>query len=722
MAVGVLLGGLLGMATPQAPLPVQSAAPNDRLGLAHVDLMDLHVERLADGGLRDRELLPPADLADRFTQAAASGAPWNRWSLYWDMVERSGRFDWAAADGIVGRDVGAGLRTLAILQGTPVDYATGGLRGAPVPAVGGGLPALQAARARRSGAAVQASPPRGLEQPIFRRSDGSLTDDPAEAAAINPANPWARFVDLAVRRYRPGGELAGANGWPAGTGVRAWEIGNEPNLAHFWSGTPAQFARYLEVAYLVIERADPAATVLHGGIADDASATPWYNQLLDALKARAGQSPLPARYGYYFDAAAWHWYTYPSLLQTGPEKARGLLAAKGLPAKPVWVSEMGVPIWSEHPGPCWDPTSPWRATTAEQAGYVWQALAEGLAAAVERLIFFQHYDDCGNGPASYDAFGLVRNHASNQCWQPPTGSGQACWRFDPALAGMARPAYGALDTAAEEMNGVELLWRPPREEAGWQRVLFYRPPDHRVMLLWNTRRADQTVEVYGTGPEATVLELDAAGTVLRRTAVPTAGRHSLTLPGATNRNNPGNQSAVMAGRPVMVVERDAVGPFRAQVEALPELSPPRLALTVSAADGGTGVGAFRVMVSRRPPESRDEWLPIGPEQAWPAAPLSGQASVEFVGQAGQSYHFAAQARDRAGNWSTLPLAPQASTRIEGTPQPTEPIPTVEPSPTGPPPTDTPVPEPTATIPRPIPVDVLWVPLALRGYEPAPRAR
>lgn len=657
---------------------VQAGAPNPRFGLAHVDVMDLHVARLPGGGTRPNETLPSADLADRFAKAAASGAAWNRWSLYWDMVEQpGGALDWSVVDGIVSRDLAAGLRTLAILQGTPGQYATGGSAAARVPAVGG-LPwwpevmepgAPESGPARRGRSPVLASPPRGLDAPIFRRADGSGTDDPAQAASVNPDNPWARFVDQALARYRPGGELALARGWPAGVGVRAWEIGNEPNLSHFWSGTAAQFARYLEVAYLVIKRQDPEAVALHGGIADDSQAGAWYGRFADALKVKAAGSPLPARYNYYFDKAGWHWYTYPSQLYNRPPEVQAYLTSRGLPAKPIWVTEMGVPIWNEHPGPCWDPTSPWRATTAEQSGYLWQSFAEGLSRSVELMIHFQTYDDCGNGPTSYDAFGLIRNHLSNQCWTPPEG--QACWRLDPAKAGQPRPAYHAFQAATGLFRDVELLWHPAREADFWQRVLFFQPPDRRVMVLWNLLRADKTVSVYATGPEATVHRLDAAGMPVAEPMAPSGGQITVTLPGATNRNNPGNQSAVMAGRPVIIVERDTAAPFRAQVEALPPESPPAFDLSVAAADGGTGVAAFQVFFATAPPPSAADWAPLGEPRSWPASPLSGTATWSFRGDPGRSYFFAARAQDRAGSWSALPAAAQAQTRISGLPLPTD---------------------------------------------------
>jgi len=614
------------------------------------------------GPPRDREALAPADLADRFAQAAAV-AKVDRWSLYWDLVERSpGQWSWDAADGIVARDVGAGLETLLILQGVPSHHAANvGAHGrAPLPAPRtGGSPARFAQEQLLRPDGILAPPPRSLDALAFERRGGGLTDDPAEAERANPDNPWAVFVERAVRRYRPGGDLAAARGWAPGEGVRRWEIGNEPNLAFFWSGTPEEFSRYLEVGYLVIRFHDPAAQIAHGGIADDASAGAWYQRFLGALAARAASSPLPARHGWYFDASAWHWYSYPDLLRTGPAKARALLAAHGL-AKPLWVTELGIPIWSEHPGPCWDPRSPWRATAAEQSGYVWQATAEAVAAGVELLVFFQAYDDCGNGPASYDAFGLRRNHASNQCW---LSREDACWQRNPALDGTARPAWHALATAGRELDGATLLWRPAREPAGWQRILFFRPPDSRVMVLWNHGRTAQTVEVYGTGPSARILEPLPDGTIGERTLTPTGGRLALDLPPVTNLNNPGG-GTVMAGHPVFVVERDTAAPFRALVDPLPPTSPGEIALTLRAADGGTGVGRVQLLVAAGDDEP-PTWTAAGPELAWTADPLSGAMATTFSGLPGARYRFGLRAADRAGNWTALPSSAQAETRVVG---------------------------------------------------------
>jgi len=623
----------LARAAPAAAAPDGPA--DERLGLAHVDVMELHLERQPGGPPLARERLSAVELAERYARARESGARWHRWTLYWDLVEHEGKLLWAAADGIAGRDVAAGLRPLVVLQGPP-DQASR-------------LPFV----------------PKDLDRPIFRHADGSLGDDPAGAVEVNPENPWGRFVAAAVARYRPGGELAAALRWPAGAGVRAWEIGNEPNLGSFWGGSPADFARFLEVAYLVVEWLDPAAVVAHGGIADDANAAWWYGGFLDALKARAAVSPLPARYGHYFDRAAWHWYAHPRRLHTPPARARAILAERGLPPKPLWVTEVGLPIWSEHPGPCWDPASPRRVSVVEQSAAVWQVLAAALAEGAELVVWFQLYDDCGNGPASYDALGLVRNQASNQCWTPPSRGD--CWRAEPALAGTPRPAFEAFRVAARELAGFAPL---PGADAvppggGWQRVTLGRPTGERLVVAWNWSAADLPVSLEAAG-EATVMTVGADGLPASRPVVPEAGRVTLTLPGATNRNDPVTSGGpLVAGRPAMLRVRpsDHEAPSVA-MGALPERSPEAFTLEVLASDPVSGLGAYRVYVARSfPPARAEDWAPLGPATPWPGTPGAGRVTLPFRGEPGTRYFFAAHARDQAGNWSALPPVPLAWTIV-----------------------------------------------------------
>jgi hypothetical protein len=443
-------------------------------------------------------------------------------------------------------------------------------------------------------------------------------------------------------------------------GVRAWEIGNEPNLRHFWSGTPDDYARFLEVAYEVIKWRDPAAEVVHGGIAGDASAPAWYGSFLEALKRRRAATGRGDEAPWFFDAAAWHWYAYPDLLFTGPEDARRLLAAAGVPERPIWITEFGVPVWSEYPGPCWDPLSPWRATTAEQSAYLWQSVVEAAAGGVRRLFLFQLYDDCGNGPASYDAFGVVRNQRANQCWVPPE---EACWSHDPGEDGTPRPALAAIAAAADVLGPALPLWHPGASD-GWERVLLYLPPDRRVTAVWNRNRAAKTVSIGATGPEATVFRLDEAGLPVEEAMAPTAGAYSVELPGATNRNNPPGHGPLMAGRPVLLVERDTVAPFRAELTG-PSSASGEVALTVRAADGGTGVAAFQLLGSTTPPSDPSAWTRVGEPIAWTAEPVAGEMSTRYRGEPGSTVFLAVRVMDRAGNWTSAPAVAQVVVGFEG---------------------------------------------------------
>jgi hypothetical protein len=643
------------------PVPVRaqeaaSPATTTRFGLVHVDNMDLHLRRRPDAAPEVVEHLPAGDIADRYRLAAASGAGWHRWSLYWDLIDRGGTFEWAVPDAIVARDNAHGLRTLGVLQGNPPGVA------------------------RVDGA------PEGIDRPIFVRADGALGDDPAGATGINPDNTWARFVAAVVEHYRPGGTLARARAWPAGTGVRAWEIGNEPNLPFFWPGTAADYARFLEVAYLAAKWRDPSATVIHAGIANDAGAETWFAAFLDALKARAAVSPLVAASGYYFDKTAWHWYTVPSNLTVAtPDRVRAMLAERGIPPKGLWVTEFGAPLWSEYPGPCWDPASSLRVSVAEQAAFVWQAAGEGVAAGAEVMVWFQLYDDCGNGRESYDAFGLVRNHEANQCWTPPNRS---CWRFDAALAGMPRPAYDAYRTLAREVGpATTVIGRSGG--AGWRSVILARPPAARVSIAWNVAAGDRTVALPAVSSRARLFELDGAGVVRSRTLTPAASAYTVRLPGVTNRN--GQAGAPLTdGAPVVLVEDavppaalaaavggsqapapippDAAPPYLALVRALPAESPSLFEVSMVAGDAGSGLGAYQVYFAiGRPPASAASWTPLGTPLLWAGGPAIGEVRVPFVGAPGTTVYFAARAADRAGNWSALPAQPQAVTHIGASP-------------------------------------------------------
>ena len=617
-----LTGGLIDSLGVVSPAGAQPEA-NDRFGLCHVNLMALE----ATGSMLD----------ERYQWAVDAGAGWTRYEIRWDQIESDAGFDYKRQDEIVRRDIANGLKIDAILNATPASYATGGVAWVPGPRVG----QRSFTSAQLAGMAATTSTPARLYEPIF--ADG--TDTPAPNKPVNPNNYWARFVRKTVERYMPGGTLATDEDWPEGAGIRVWEVWNEPDHI-FWTGTVAEYYRLLKVAYLVIESLDPEATVLLAGLAHWTDIA-WFPSFLQIV-ASDPEPDMRDAYNQYFDVAAWHWYSNPRHLYERTIEMRSLMAQHGITGKPIWVNESGVPIWDEYPGPTWDPESPTRATIEEQAAWVLQGFAEGFAADVERIFFFQLYDDCGNGPDAWDAFGLIRN-------QEGTIGAGACAEH-PDKPGVPRPAYTAYQVAAEEFRNVQPVWRFHDYTSGLGRVALFRPPDKRVLVLWNWSFEDRTFDVIATGNSGELIDVTGA----LQTITPAGGTYNLDLPAATS-DNWDQAGAMIGGNPYILVETDTLAPT-ARVDPLPDASSQNFTVSWDLQDWGTSVAAYEIWWSDGLPETLGDWqLLTADESVSPARPRL-QGSAEIAGETGHTYYFTARARDRAGNWSPLG-DPQTSTTI-----------------------------------------------------------
>ena len=263
----------------------------------------------------------PAD-DQQYANALSTGARWNRWPLYWYNIEQNpGQFNWSAQDATIIADLAHGLQIDAILLGTPGFYLTGGLATFPSTPSPAEMPA-----GPLSLTAPQTATPVGLYEPIF--TDG--TDVPGPGKTINPDNKWANFVSAAIKRYKPDGILAQANGWPDGVGITHWEMWNEPDLPSFWDGSVADYARLLKVGYLAAKTADDSAQVLFGGLANNFSGDllNFYENVLDIYDA----DPLAANNGYFHDILATHSYYYAWQSWYHVFRAGNSLGAHGLDA------------------------------------------------------------------------------------------------------------------------------------------------------------------------------------------------------------------------------------------------------------------------------------------------------------------------------------------------------------------------------------------------------
>lgn len=589
--------------------------------------------------------------AARIRRGLATGATMDRFPIYWEQVEKGlGTFSWTSQDNAIRANQTLGMDTLAILLGTPRQYRFGGR---PVSAsmggsftqlspdlapravdcsaqeVGGecdaveltgfteaegqsslvngtenpidpGLGALSSGCSRHEGPPA----PFGLWNPIF--VNGS--DEPAANARLSPTNPWARFVGAAVQRYKPGGI--------AGTNIRHWEIWNEPDLCHFWSGTSREFARLLKVAYIVIKWVDPNAYVVFGGLAHFANGN-WLYQMLDALHADS----LSQRYNGFFDAAGSHHYSLAYVGYQYTSKVRRALDARGWADKPIWITESGVPVCDDYPGPVCP--SPWRARPAEQASYIWQNIAYTRMAGGGPIFHFMLHDDCGNVVAvdSPDGFGLAKNESSSFC--------------SPSSA-ETRLAYSAFTLANQYLTGTEFAWADI-DRFRVRRVAFYHPQTReRRLLTWALTTQDQIGRIPATGAGARLLKMDGNVTEL----TPTDGFYQVALAGSTNANWPDDQGGYgtgIFGQPVMLIETDTLPPT-ASIPNVPAYSQPNFTVTWRVNDRGSGFKSASVWVK----VEEGEW------ELWQEN-VSAYGEATYNGEAGQRYRFSIEAEDLLGH-------------------------------------------------------------------------
>ena len=587
----------------------------------------------------------------RYAGALESGAAWDRWPLYWHWVDESGYvgsyngvpYDY---DTLVSQDISHGLRVLAILLGTAGQRASGGSWEVPFPRVSQKLFLHPELIPQDGLVSFAATPPRDLYAPIF--ADG--TDDYAPGKVINAGNSWAEFVSATVQRYMPGGDLAQAQGWPEGVGIRHWEIWNEPDLDQFWNGTVEEFYRLLEVGYKAAKAVDPECTIVLGGLAIYEKPD-WFPQLLDLIP-----SPEEA----YFDVLGYHYYWSIYDGEYHMVRLRDLLDAHGLTHIPIWMTESGVSVWDDYPGPRNDPNSPYRGTMVEQAAYVIQNAALARYHGLERVFHFMLHDDCGNGCTDADgdgdcdendppgdAFGLRQNFGQTSCF--------------PAQ-GRKRPSYTAYQVVAREFRDLTPLWR----QKSWNqdRVAFARrEAGERVLVLWATQGVTATAVIPAITDTARLLWvepflIDTGYTGITRTATITAvnGYYTITLPPATNQNSLEHAQGqpedryFIGGPPYIVIEEDGLPPT-SSVDPLPPLSPPTFTVTWHGSDSIAGI------------ESYDLWYAVdyGAWQPWLTATTS--TSATFSGQVGHRYGFIVRARDRKGNEEAMPTAPQAETYV-----------------------------------------------------------
>jgi hypothetical protein len=612
----------------------------------------------------------------RYRAALSIGAGWNRFPIYWSQIEVApAQYNWGAFDQVVIDDVRHGLQTNAILLQAPPFYRTGGSFA-------------------------------GLYEPVF--ADGS--DIAAAGKQINPNNPWARFVFSAVNRYKPGGDLARAQGWGGSTGVRVWEMWNEPDLPQFWQGSIDEYARLLKVGYIAAHHADPNADVMVGGLLFNTPVN-WLERIL----AIYATDPQRTRYRWYMDIVGVHSYSYPWRTGHLVRVVDQSLARYGL-ERPVYITESGLNVWDDYPGPIWAQSLAdryKRGTQEQQAWYIVQSMAYGWANGADVIFHHQLYDDCGDqvagtdfpphngefcavGACYGDAYGLFRNPRGSVCFsQHP----------NPASPRLAADAYRMV---ADVFGAAPFRGGTVTRSAGITMISFERPSTSELIrVIWNRRFEPNTARIETTNTSAALYQVGSRGSISAE-----AGAFRIPLAAARPDNFPdaeldSNDISSLGGEPVILVEfgtglnivsgddTSTIAPDD-PVRAIP-LQPTPIP---SSEQLFPTPGAVLVVPEATPALASDDTTPpvpyVDPLPATSATTFAVRWGADddgaiaryvvwvqiddgewspwlettrtegfFTAEAGSVVRFAVWALDTGGNWSlNTTLTPQAETRVE----------------------------------------------------------
>lgn len=378
------------------------------------------------------------------------GVGWERIIFNWEQHQPEGPDDWHTlnVDDRWLKEAGrCGRQVVALLKHTP-EWATDGLPGAGVP--------------------------RGLHLPV---------DD--------PGNLWAAFVRRAAAYY-------------ASRGVFHFIIWNEPDIDHEtygfeFEGELEDYYLLLRTAYLAAKQGNPDAVIHLAGT------TYWHDVnnnrrlYMDRLLERIMQDPEAAQHGFYFDVLSLHIYFRIETVYTIVHEMRELLDGYGLYDKSIWINETNAAPTID---PAWPVVRPvYDLDLEQQAAFLVQAAALGLAAGAERIAAYKLYDQ--HLPPGGESFGLL---------SPPDAT--------------PRPAFYAwrmVTTHFSDVTEARLT-----QSAAVNAVHMVRSSGQQVLTAWARTASPARLQVAAAGTKAYLLDSYGNITVLR----PDEGLYSILLPGA----------------------------------------------------------------------------------------------------------------------------------------------------------------------------------------------
>lgn len=381
--------------------------------------------------------------------ACEMGAGWERIIFDWAQHQPNGPDDWNTLnvdDRWLEAARACDREVIAVIKHTPA-WATDGIPGPGVP--------------------------RGLYLPVE-----------------DPNNLWATFVRRAAAYYRE-------------RGVRRFIVWNEPDITpdtygFEFEGSLEDYARLVEVAYFAAREGSPDARIHLAGTTywHDVNARRrlYVDRLLEALVSH----PDAAQHGAFFDALTLHIYFRSETVYDITREMRALLERYGLGDKEIWIGEMNA---SPNLDPLWAVTRPnWQIDLDQQAAYLVQAAALGLAAGADYIGVYKFFD--WSLPPGAESFGLIRADESR------------------------RPAFDTWRMVIDQMNGVEAVHLARTDR---MRVVRLRRADGiDLYIAWAHTAEAAQVRIHATSDLAEVF--DQYGNMMQ--VRPHQGTYTLALPGA----------------------------------------------------------------------------------------------------------------------------------------------------------------------------------------------
>ncbi len=389
----------------------------------------------------------------RPAEAAELGLGWERIVFEWNALQPNGPTDWDTShvpDAWLQNALDAHREVVGLIKNAP-HWATGSdLLGAP---------------------------PLGADKPI---------DD--------PANVFAAFVTKLVSYYGPL--------WH----IHHWIIYNEPDIRpedtdqFEFSGDETDYFHVIKTAYLAAHRADPQAVIHLAG-------TTWWQDVihhrllfLERFLRIATQDPTAAAHGLFFDVLSVHVYDQTELVWNMTAQLANLPASMGYP-KPVWIDELNARPTDDGDWQLPDAENP--VTLDQQADFIVQAAALGLAANVQRIGVYRLYDDVDSSDpnaALNSGWGLIRHDGSR------------------------RPAFAAWQTVIREMSGTAHARRVSNRGVT---IVSLPQTDQMVTAIWN--ETDKPITVHTPYTRTSTL-LSSTGDTLDLTPVAHGYQDEFILP------------------------------------------------------------------------------------------------------------------------------------------------------------------------------------------------